>query len=368
MNNHEKKNSHRVLLNAICAAVIAVATYFAVTLVIIPNSNYNAAVKLMEKGKYEEAIAAFEELDDYKDSADKIEECNAAILETDYNNAIALMDEGNYEEAIFALETLDGYKDSADKIRECGILKIQIGDYITFGSYEQDNDISNGKEDIEWLVLDREDNKILVISKYGLDAKQYNVESNSTSTTNTDSGSAQTQQSEEKQSTFDELLSMAYEATGGMRNESHFVTWENCTLRSWMNSDFYDAAFSASEKQAIVQTTVSADKNPEYDTNPGNDTMDNVFLLSINEVNKYFSSENASQCAATDYAIAHGARPNSNYKVDGSFSSWWWLRSPGCNQSQAAFVDRAGSVYYYGDFVNFDKGCVRPALWINVGA
>ena len=156
MNNHEKKNSHRVLLNAICAAVIAVATYFAVTLVIIPNSNYNAAVKLMEKGKYEEAIAAFEELDDYKDSADKIEECNAAILETDYNNAIALMDEGNYEEAIFALETLDGYKDSADKIRECGILKIQIGDYITFGSYEQDNDISNGKEDIEWLVLDRE--------------------------------------------------------------------------------------------------------------------------------------------------------------------------------------------------------------------
>jgi DNA-binding beta-propeller fold protein YncE len=202
---------------------------------------------------------------------------------------------------------------------------VKVGDYITFGSYEQDNDTSNGPEAIEWLVLDKQDDKILVISKYGLDAKPYNKEY-------TD------------------------------------ITWEKCTLRSWLNDDFYNAAFNADEKKTIVQTEVSADKNPEYSTNPGNDTTDNVFLLSITEVNKYFSSDSTRQCAATDYAIEQGAWTSSEYTVDGKATFCWWLRSPGGNQGHAAYVYFAGSVYHYGDFVSHDDACVRPALWINLEA
>ena len=197
------------------------------------------------------------------------------------------------------------------------------GDIITFGSYPYAN--SQSRSPIEWLVLDTQDNKILVISKYGLDAKPYN-------------------------------------------KKYVDITWEKCTLRSWLNDDFYNAAFNADEKKAIVQTEVSADKNPEYSTNPGNDTTDNVFLLSINEANKYFSSASARQCAATDYAIEQGAYTNSDYKVDGGFSCWWWLRSPGSNRSRAASVHHGGSVSHYDRNVNHAFVCVRPALWINLEA
>ncbi len=269
-----KKKSNRGLLIALCVVILVVAAYF-----VIPAVGYNNAVGLMESGEYEEAIAKF--------------------------------------------EALNGYKDSKDKIRECALLKIQVGDYISFGSYEQDNDMTNGKEDIEWLVLDKQDNKILVISKYGLDAKPYNTEYAN-------------------------------------------ITWENCTLRSWLNDDFYNTAFSADEKKAIVQSEVSAEKNPKYDTNPGNDTTDKVFMLSISEVNKYFSSDSARQCAATDYAIAQGAWTSSKYTVDGKGAYWWWLRSPGRNQCRTARVSSDGSVGCSGDFVYSINGCVRPAMWINL--
>ena len=101
--------------------------------------------------------------------------------------------------------------------------KAAVGDTVFFGSYEQDNETSNGKEDIEWLVLAKENNRLLVVSQYGLDCQQYNT------------------------------------------NETE-VTWENCTLREWLNEDFFHAAFSDREKAMIPTVTVSADKNPDCDT------------------------------------------------------------------------------------------------------
>ena len=200
------------------------------------------------------------------------------------------------------------------------------GAYIYFGAYEQDNDISNGKEDIAWLVLEKENNKILVISDKALDCQSYN-----TSKVN--------------------------------------VTWENCSLREWLNGTFLHAAFSAEEQAMIVDTNVLPGKNPEYSTDPGNTTMDKVFLLSIDEINKYFDylgSGKARKCVPTAYAIANGVSPNWNYTKDGEVTCWWWLRSPGDAQDCAAGVDGDGSVYYSGSGVINDTGGVRPALWINL--
>ena len=193
------------------------------------------------------------------------------------------------------------------------------GSCIYFGKYEQDNDTSNGKEDIEWLVLEVKDGKALVISKYALDGKPYN-------TSDTD------------------------------------VTWETCTLRKWLNNDFINAAFSAEEKAMIPTVTVSADKNPRRSTNPGNATQDQVFLLSITEVNKYFSSDSARQCEPTDFAVANGARKNDR----GDCS--WWLRSPGYNQNFAAIVNNVGGVAEFGRGVYGDDVAVRPALWIDLNS
>ena len=197
---------------------------------------------------------------------------------------------------------------------------IKVGDYVFFGTYEQDNNTSNGKEDIEWLVLDVQDGKALLISKYALDCKPYN-------TTLTD------------------------------------VTWETCTLRKWLNDDFINSAFSREEQAMISEVTVNADKNPGYDTNSGNATLDKVFLLSITEANKYFFSDKERRCEPTVYAVANGARE------EGVSGCWWWLRSPGVYQHYASdIISILGDVMVSksGTDVNDTCNAVRPAMWIEV--
>ena len=217
---------------------------------------------------------------------------------------------------------LDGlsYRDSAEKLKSAKqalIKNANVGDIVYFGTYEQDNDTSNGKENIEWLVLAKENNRILVISDKALDCHPYN--------------SSRTR-----------------------------ATWETCTLRKWLNNDFINAAFSAEERAKIPTVTVSADKNPSYSTSPGNNTTDKVFLLSITEVNKYFSSDSARQCRGTAYCYAQGA-----YKA-GNGNCWWWLRSPGYGQVYAANVGSGGDVDEFGHRVDRGGAAVRPALWITI--
>ena len=195
--------------------------------------------------------------------------------------------------------------------------KAKVGDYITFGFYEQDNNTSNVKKAIEWLVLARENNRLLVISRYALDCKRFNE-----SRTN--------------------------------------VTWETCTLRKWLNNDFLNAAFSSAEQAMIPTMTVAAHKNPNCSTEPGNDTQDKIFLLSITEAEKYFSSDSAMKCKPTAYAKTQGAWTNDN-----GFCAWW-LRSPGDHQLLAAYVYNYGGIRRYGDSVDISVDAVRPALWIDL--
>ena len=408
------KKRKRTKLLIILAAVLAVAAFLIYTKVIIPNNKYEAAVRLYENGKYAEAIAAFEALDGYKDSKIKIKSCETAILDLKYEAAVKLYGDGKYEEAIAAFKALDGYKDSKIKIKSCetaildlkyeaaaklyadgkyedaiaafqaldrykdsknqvgrcetAILDLKyeaaeklyeegkkeeaiaafqeldgykdstakltelrhssewmnlcpVGETVFFGNYEQDNDISNGKEDIEWIVLAKNSNRILVISKYALDCKQYDKSN---------------------------------------------ATWETCSLRKWLNETFLSAAFSSEEQNSITESTVRADNNPSYSTSTGKNTTDKIFLLSINEVNKYFSSDYSKRCATTDYAIAQGAYSNSSFTIDGRATGWWWLRSPGNSESYAAIVNNDGSVSNYGIRVDNGVRAVRPALWINL--
>lgn len=321
-----KRNKKIAIITTPIVCVI-IAFIIVLNMFIIPNSKYNNAIALFDAGQYEEAIDAFEALDGYKDSADKINECNTAILDIEYNDAIALFDAGNIVEAYEAFIALDGYKDSTvkansiyDKYEIEKLKTAKVGDYVFFGAYEQDNNTSNGQEDIEWLVLEVKGGKALVISKYALDCKQYN-------TSYTD------------------------------------VTWETCTLRKWLNNGFINAAFSADERAMIPTVTVSADKNPDCSTNPGNATQDQVFLLSITEANKYFSSNSARQCEPTEHAVAGGV-----YVSSSNGNCWWWLRSPGRDQNDAAYVNNDGDVNEYGYRVDDDSSAVRPALWIDLNS
>ena len=145
------------------------------------------------------------------------------------------------------------------------------------------------------------------------------------------------------------------------------VTWENCSLRKWLNETFLNNAFSAEEQALIQSTTVSADKNPDYSTDPGNATTDKVFLLSITEAEKYFDSDKARRCAPTAYAIAQGAYTNDGCKTaDGDACCWWRLRSPGIFQEHAANVSLDGAVYSYGHSVYYVHDGVRPTIWVSL--
>ena len=221
------------------------------------------------------------------------------------------------------------------------------GDTVILGSYEQDNDPSNGAEPIEWEVLGIKDGHTLILSKYALDCKQYN------------------------ESWAD-------------------VTWEDCTLRSWLNDDFYNTAFSSSDMERIVN---AHNENPDsyeffkpwnfddyvFGAEGGNATNDNVFLLSWKEAEDYLdgkllddslSAEDYNQkllCRPTDHAKAQGVWTSSDsddyYSPDTEGCCLWWLRSPGIIAGTAADVADFGVLNCY--YVHDDVEGVRPALLID---
>ena len=212
-----------------------------------------------------------------------------------------------------------------------GKKQIQAGDYVTFGHYPQ---MAEGKDmtPIEWLVLDVQGNKALLLSRYGLDVKTYN----------------------------EKMVD---------------ITWETCTLRAWLNGTFLNKAFTAEEQKGILTTTVDNSKSQgysEWSTSGGNNTQDKVFLLSYGEANKYLGVtweyiNMKSRTSPTAYAVQVDAYTNGDYRTaEGDLAGWWWLRSPGGSQDYAAHVHTYGSL---GDHpVYYASAVIRPALWVNLDA
>ena len=227
---------------------------------------------------------------------------------------------------------------------------ISVGDIVTFGHYEQDNDTDNGKEPIEWRVLDiNEEGQLLLLSDKALDVQPYNTTAIS-------------------------------------------ITWEKSTIRSWLNGyeasyntvgkdytaeNFIDVAFTAEEKAKIVISDVPAHKNPSYSTSPGNPTTDKIFLLSIVEAQTYFATDADRKADATRYAVKKGAyvkgSETGSYSSNGTCSdvhcsSLWWLRSPGDRTNNAAYVHAGGSISspMLISRVDYAYDAVRPALWVNL--
>lgn len=385
-----RRKTKKTLAIALPAATVCAAAVILITTVIVPNQKHKEALALIDAGDYPAAYAMLEELGkpeeikqnkydraikllnsgDYDDAYTLLGNIgeNEVIAESKYDRAMKLIDAGDYDDAYTLLRNignneavaankydramayinaqdyeaaytlLDGlnYEDSEEKREsikpqyyEILLSRASAGDTVSFGSYEQDGDESNGKEEIKWIVLEKEADRILVISESVLDHQPYN-------TVCTD------------------------------------VTWSNCSLRQWLNDEFLNAAFTEQEKAAIPVVDVSADENPKYSTDPGSATQDKIFLLSIEEVSRYFSSDSARTVHPTVYAKEQGS-----FVEETTDNSWWWLRSPGKNRSYAASVFVNGVVNYSGYYtitgnfnqgsgVNYWGGSVRPVLWIDL--
>lgn len=191
----------------------------------------------------------------------------------------------------------------------------------TFGSYEQDGDSSNGKEPIEWLVLDRDGDRVLLISKYALDYQSFMP--------------------------FYEPVTEPY-------------TWESCSLRRWLNGTFLNAAFSADEQQRLLTTTVITSPGSLHRENGPVTTEDRVFLLSNTEVYAYFASEAATAAEYTAYALSENPWPG-NAATPGP-ADWWLRTTDGYDHPDGVYADGRvgeGARAYEGEYV-------RPAIWITV--
>lgn len=340
-NSVKVKNRKKFLLRllaSVFSVLIMVVSYWGYQNVVVPNNKYKKAVELRNAGEYTEAIEAFIKMDGYKDSAEQIAACEQGIKEEIYSAATSYMMNNQYEEAYDKFITIKGFRDvdnllttneklkevEANKAREEKISRFkQVGCYVMFGSYEQDDEL-NGKEEIEWLVLDEQRDKALLISRYGLDVKQYNEEKTS-------------------------------------------ITWEECSLRKWLNNTFLCSAFSAEERKAILVTEIDNSRdqgNDKWNIYGGKNTEDRIFALSYKEASEYFKNDKDRMTIPTKYAKNQGALLSKENVQDGEETCWWWLRSPGGSEHYAAHVYDDGALV--ADGVNFSTLCVRPAFWIDL--
>jgi len=207
---------------------------------------------------------------------------------------------------------------------------VKAGDIVYFGKYEQDGNTKNGKEKIEWQILEKKGNKALLISKKVLYVQPYN-------------------------------------------KEYKDITWGKCTLRKWINKDFIKAAFNSKESKKIQNSKIKNKDNKEYKTKGGKDTTDKVFLLSIDEAYKYYKKDEKRKAEITNYGIKRIAKMEGRTEkyikkewFGENKNIWYWLRSPGDYQDFVAYVLNSGSVGEDGNGVLCGNGGVRPALWVNL--
>lgn len=164
-------------------------------------------------------------------------------------------------------------------------------------------------------VLANEDGKLPLISKYAVDAKPYNSDGRAT-------------------------------------------FWSDGSIRAWLNYSFLGTAFDEDQWEDVILTNLENPDDPEHKMNGGDATQDDVFLLSGEEFEEYFSFIDGASADATKYAKSIGA---ADY---GNVGTVWWLCTPGYTQSFGACVSENGYVGYYGSTVYTVCG-VRPAIWIN---
>ena len=206
----------------------------------------------------------------------------------------------------------------------------KVLEYFVFGSYEQDNDLSNGPEPIEWMVLDRDGSKALLASRYILDCRLFN----------------ETSEPED--------------------------TWENCSLRAWLNGEFLEKAFTADEQAAILITELdnSADEEDVGWNVDENNTMDRVFVPRYMDVHTYFYQTGTTELRApTDYAVAQGAKTLEETQVDGRAAGMWWVRAhhefDNIFDEHRRTVEQVG--YPFSDVSMNEEGIgVCPFLWVDL--
>lgn len=234
---------------------------------------------------------------------------------------------------------------------------INIGDSVFFGAYEQDNDLSNGYEPIEWKVISVSDDKAVLLSDKILD---FSVFKN---------------------------MNPSLECN---------VHWNNSFIRSWLNNEFYNMAFSEKETGYIKESLLEKEENPIDYSRFCDSTYDKVFLLSLSELHEYgfcdeikFSGNTCEErllehsmkkkeiseevkegmrCSATAYASNKlgNMYMHDYFTSDGMKSYGWWLRTSGSEKNWVGLIDDEGIVNIEGRLATYPYVGIRPAIKVDL--
>ena len=205
------------------------------------------------------------------------------------------------------------YYTDKDKLNEK-----QVGDLVLMGSFKPFT--YPNKEKIRWKVLDKQDDKMLLLSLYGIDAMNYN-------------------------------------------NKDEDIDWEHSSIRKWLNNDFYQNCFNDKEKAKILDTYNLNTSNPFTNISAGNNTKDKIFFLSYDEVMKYKTQALDNMSRIPKLYLPFKNKPRRGY---------WYLRTPGDSESKVLLVAGSGGVNVEGSSVFDNKTyeetdiAIRPAMWISI--
>ena len=186
----------------------------------------------------------------------------------------------------------------------------KIGDRVLFGRF--DTDLFFGKERLSWIVVNRKGGRLCLLCEKGI--------------------------------------------VGSFYHRKHeAVSWENSDLRELLNSDENLKAFSGAERKLIV---------------PNGEDL--VSLLTVQEANDFFQTDQQRELDVTEAAKARGTNSNrlskaNNWDMKGYRSSWWWLRGEdGQEEITAPIVTVDGTIAEHEKYVNKPGGAVRPVIWVSV--
>ena len=304
-----------------CACLIVlIAIIFLFIRYAVPSIKYSSALEELELGNYDEAYAALEELGDYKDSVAKIQESK-------YNRAF----KESYEDltldekkaCITLFKQIREYSDTKSQLLKiASTLRIEeqldffdIGDTVVYGHYEQDES-KEGYESLKWVIAEKKEDKVLIVCENVIEAKAFSTA------------------------------------------QQTIFRWSTSELRTWLNTTFITSAFYKQDLDNFCPSDIKtnfklADGTPDYDSS----SNDIVFILSEEEANTYFST-NDERCAyATPYLKTKTTHIN-----EGNNGARYWLRTPTADGG-IKYVNGSGGISIFEKSADTEFG-VCPAMWI----
>ncbi len=324
-----------------------------------PMLRYNDAVRLMESGNYRQALSLFEQGGNYKDSRKLADECIAKLgedvtdpsqphteptlptepvttappetspsetvpPETDPSES-ATADSSETEtqpvetttEEVTTEAPTEPDTQPVETTTAVIPRTINRGDIVSFGFYDQDGNAENGSEAIEWIVLEVEEDRVLLISRYILDAARF-------------------------------------------ANPARSTNYAGSDIRNWLNNDFKESAFSSAQQEVLLSFTVDPGKNESHPAvGQGQAVEDKVGILSIEQIYHYFPGFSDRQCRATERAADNGV-----FRAGNGFSPWWTC-TMGANSIQATLARSDGDINFDGRDLSLGTFGARPVICLS---